>query len=224
MIALTGKFVSFRIEGTGSLLVAMSFLPLVRLVSEMQRIYMRTEFKNKEYAYANTFSTAVTVVLSVVLSLFFFVYGIIVANYLACIFTILFISFILNTKLPNFDWSLPKEEKKELIKFSAVATVNNSTASIMYLLDTFILGIVIAESTVTASYKVASTIPTALSFIPTCIMTYIYPYFAKHSEDGKWCMRNYKKVLLLFGMFNFVVVGTLIVAAPLIIKILFGNQ
>lgn len=94
----------------------------------------------------------------------------------------------------------------------------------MHLLDTFILGIVIASSTVTASYKVASKIPTALAFIPTCLMTYIYPYFAKHKDDGKWCLTNYKKVICGFGLFNLAVAGILVAFAPTVIRIIFGVQ
>ena len=55
-------------------------------------------------------------------------------------------------------------------------------------------------------------------------MTYIYPYFAKNKDDGKWCFKNYKRVVMLFGVFNIISVGTLIVIAPYIIKIVFGTK
>lgn len=55
-------------------------------------------------------------------------------------------------------------------------------------------------------------------------MTYIYPYFARHKDDGNWCLRNYKKVLLLFGLFNLLSVGGLILFAPSVIRIVFGKQ
>ena len=48
---------------------------------------------------------------------------------------------------------------KKIIKFSTVCVINNSTSTIMYLLDTFVLGIVVANSAVTASYKVAQKFP-----------------------------------------------------------------
>ena len=55
-------------------------------------------------------------------------------------------------------------------------------------------------------------------------MIYIYPYFAKKSNDGKWLKRNYKRVLLYFGIFNLATVGTIVIFAPLVIKIVFGSQ
>lgn len=223
-IALTGQYVKFSIEGTGQILVIMSFLPLLRYISEMQRIYLRTEMMNKQYAYVNNFSTVITVIFSIGLSVFFLVKGLVIANYISSIATIVFIIAVYKIKFPSFRNSLNKQDKKELVKFSFVCTINNSTSSLMSLLDTFILGIVIAQSTVTASYKVASKVPTALFFIPTCVMIYIYPYFAKNANDKKWCIRNFRKVLLLFGSFNFITAIGLVLFAPFIVRLLFGEQ
>lgn len=224
IIIIASMIMPVTIEGTDKLLLFMSFLPFFRLISELQRVYLRTELKNKEYAYSNTFSTVVTVVLTIVLSFMFLVNGMILANYIAAILTSIFIAVKYKVPFPKRKNTLDTYEKKKLLKFSAICTLNNSTATIMYLLDTFILGILVGESTVTASYKVATTIPTALAFIPSCVMVYIYPYFAKKSEDGKWLFRNYRRVLLLFGGFNILTVGTLIVFAPFFIRIIFGAQ
>lgn len=223
-IAVTGRFAKFGIEGTGKILLAMTLLPLFRLISEMQRIYLRTEMMNKQYALVNNFSTVVTVVFSICLSIFFFVKGLILANYISSIATIIFIWALYKIRFPKLTNNLTKSDKKELIKFSFVCTINNSTSSLMSLLDTFILGIVIAQSTVTASYKVASKVPTALFFIPTCVMTYIYPYFAKNAEKKNWCIKNFKRVILLFGAFNAVLATGLVLFAPFIVRILFGEQ
>lgn len=224
VIALTGRFVHFGIEGTGKMLIYMSFLPLFRLISEMQRIYMRTEMMNKEYAHVNTFSAIITVLLSISFSILLLANGLILSGYFVSIVTILFVSLKYKIKLPKPKNNLQSSEKKELIKFSLVCTINNSTSSLMYLLDTFILGIVIAQSTVTASYKVASKIPVALAFIPTCLMIYIYPYFAKHANDKRWCKKNFRSVIFGMGAFNFSLVAVLILFASPIIKLIFGAQ
>lgn len=220
--SLTAKF---SIPGTGYLLMLMSFLPIPRLVRDMQQVYLRTECKNQAFAYSNTFSTAVTVVLSCGLSVFFLEKGLIAATYISSIATIIYIVKVHKVSLPvRVKGSLPGKEKKKILKFATVCVINNSTSSVMYLLDTFILGIVVATSTVTASYKVATKIPTALNFIPVCVMTYIYPKFAQKKDDKQWCYRNYKKVLAAFGIFNLLSVGTLIMMAPIVIKLVFGAQ
>ena len=191
-IIVVGLNLNFSIHGTGKYLVAMALLPFVRFISEMQRIYMRTEFRNKDFAKANTFSTIIIVVLSILLSVFYLVYGIILAHYLAGFLTILFIGYYLKIRFPSPIIKIPKQEIKEIVKFSLIAALCNSSSIIALLMDTFLLGIIVAQSTVTASYKVATMIPTALAFIPACIMTYIYPYFAKNAEDGQWCLQTLK--------------------------------
>lgn len=223
-IIFVGLTVNFSIPGTGQYLVAMAFLPFIRFISEMQRIYMRTEFRNKDFAKANTFSTTVIVALSILLSFMFLVYGIIAAHYLAGLLTIVFICYVLKVRFPSPSFRLPKTEIKEIVKFSLTAALCNSSAIIAMLMDTFLLGIIVAQSSVTASYKVATMIPTALAFIPTCVMTYIYPYFAKNSEDGQWCMRTLKKVILGFGAFNILLCAILIIGRRFWIVILFGDQ
>lgn len=223
-IIFVGLTVNFSIPGTGKYLVAMALLPFVRFISEMQRIYMRTEFRNKDFAKANTFSTTVIVALSILLSFMFLVYGIIAAHYLAGLLTIVFICYYLKVRFPSPTFRLPKPEIKEIVKFSLTAALCNSSAIIAMLMDTFLLGIIVAQSSVTASYKVATMIPTALAFIPTCVMTYIYPYFAKNAEDGQWCMRTLKKVILGFGAFNILLCAILIIGRRFWIVILFGDQ
>ncbi len=223
-IAIYALFAEIKIEGTNEMLLLMAFLPLVRIVGELQRVYLRTEMKNKEYAFTNNFSAVVTVVSAVVLSYLFEAKGLIAANYITAIGTSIFIFFKYKIPLPSIRLKLAKEKIIELLKFSVVCVFNNSLSSVMHLLDTFVLGISVAQSVVTASYKVATTIPGALAFLPSCIMIYIYPYFAKKRDDGEWLVKNFKKVLLYFGAFNFAVVAVLIVFAPIIIKLIFGSQ
>lgn len=223
-IFFTGMFAKFSIEGTGHILMLMSFLPLARSIGDLQRVYMRTEFLNKEYARTNNVSTIVTVVLTIILSYWMLVNGMILATYLSAIIVIIYICVKYKINIPKFRIKVDKSLRKEIVNFSLISMLNNSTSSIMYLLDTFVLGVVVAQSVVTASYKVATTIPTALAFIPTCVMLYIYPHFAKKSNDTKWCMRNYKRVLFLFGGFNLCIVSVLFVFAPLFIRVIFGAQ
>ena len=223
-VLVSGLTVPFAIAGTGSLLSLMSFQPLIRTLIEQQRIYLRIEQKNKEFAFSNNIYTAVSVVLTIIFSLIFKVNGLIFSNYLTVVIITIFLWKRYGLGAPKLMLKYPKKKLIKLLKFSFVCIINNSTASIMYILDTFVLGIVIAESTVTASYKVATTIPTALSFIPTCVMIYIYPYFAKRNTDIKWCLKSYKKVLLLFGAFNLAIVVVLVAFAPLIIRLVFGKQ
>jgi O-antigen/teichoic acid export membrane protein len=88
----------------------------------------------------------------------------------------------------------------------------------------FVLGIVDPQETILASYKVATTIPTALSFIPIALVTYLYPFFAEHKDDGKWCLNRYRQTIIGIGCLNLALSAILFAGAPLIVRIIFGAQ
>ena len=77
---------------------------------------------------------------------------------------------------------------------------------------------------VTASYSVASKIPFAMAFIPSAVMVFAYPYFAKNNSNRTWVKSMYLKMTGLLGIFNLVVVVVLILIAPYLISFLFGDQ
>ena len=109
-------------------------------------------------------------------------------------------------------------------EISGISMVNVGVSQLMYLLDIFVLGLVVGESDIIASYKVATTIPTALNFIPAAIVVYIYPYFVEHRNDKTWLFKNYRRVILGLGAFNLITTIVLFVFAPFFISLIFGKQ
>ena len=72
--------------------------------------------------------------------------------------------------------------------------LNNSISQLVYLADLFIIGILIKDVNMIASYKAATILPFALNFIPISLMTFVYPYFAKNKDDKVWIK---EKLLLM---------------------------
>ena len=105
-----------------------------------------------------------------------------------------------------------------------LSMINNAASIILYNLDIFTLGIMISHQEVIASYKIATYIPNALSFIPSSLIIYIYPFFVEHAKDKEWIKHHYKSLLTIFGLFNFGVSTLLIIMAPFIIRVVFGEQ
>ena len=62
------------------------------------------------------------------------------------------------------------------------------------------------------------------SFIPHALITYLYPYFAQNRNNGKWCLKRYKQAVLGLGAVNLLISGGLCLFAPLIIKLMFGEE
>ena len=52
----------------------------------------------------------------------------------------------------------------------------------------------------------------------------MYPYLAKRREDKKWIGKTYFKLIIGLGVINLIITIILIMFAPLIIKIIFGEN
>ena len=82
----------------------------------------------------------------------------------------------------------------------------------------------LASNELVASYKVATTIPFALLFIPGMIMTYAYPYFARNKDDRRWTLNGYRR-LIMANVLCMAVLTILVVAfAEPLTMIIFGSE
>lgn len=223
-ILATAAFIKLPIEGANAMLAAFSFLPIFSFEMDIRSTWLRVELKNREYSYANSFSALMTVFFSVAFSLFLGAYGLIVSAYLSAIVTIIFVSWQLKVprSIPNY--SVDRESKRAMLGLGTISMLNNGLSSLMYLLDIFVIGLFIPDETVIASYKVATTIPSALQFIPAAIVTYSYPYFARHKNDKTWTVGKYKLLTFCSGVLNFSIAAVLILLSGALVPLVFGEQ
>ncbi len=192
LIILASAFIfKFKIEGSNYLLALMCFIPFAHLLSDLQIMYLRTELRSKDYAYANILCTVLHFVCVVVFSLLFKTTGLIIGQYLSYLLSALLIVLIFKIPISLTKPKMSKGDIKDFFSISSVSVINNGLSRLMYLLDIFILGIVIPDATVIASYRTATNIPTALLFIPASIVIFIYPYFARNKDNQPWLLSNY---------------------------------
>ncbi len=219
-----GLFVPLTIGDASLLLCLMFLLPLVQYGSEYQTMYLRTERKNRQYGQANILNVTLVLIFSIVGAFAWEEKGFIFGRYVA--YVALAVIGILSWKVPiEFKRvSLDKKIKKDFWYIAFVSMVNGGISQLLYLADVFVLGIVISSEVTIAAYKVATTIPTALSFIPTALITYIFPYFASHKDDGKWCLKYYGIVTACMAVLNGLIALVLVFGAEYIINFMFGAQ
>ena len=223
-ILFVAFFVPLKIEGANRCLGMMAFLPIFSYTYEMQVFYLRTQRRNKEYSYANTFSTLVIFLLSCCLSYFFSITGLVAAKYISFTLSALFILWRFRVEYPiTKKAQVSPEIKKQFWSISMISMLNNGVSSLMYLLDIFVLGIVVPDSMIIASYRIATTIPTALAFIPAAVITYIYPYFAQKKEDKHWVLRRYFQITAVLGIGSAAIATFMFFFAPSIIRLVFGS-
>lgn len=234
LILLIALFSPLKFENSKNLLILLCLLPLIQFLFNMISAYLRANKRNQDFAKITTLNTVILFLCSVLLSFLFREKGLVLSYYIAYGFTVFFAYKFLSIHLfqvekdsNKFDRDpiiLTKKEKKNLFSISFVTMCNNGLSQLMYLIDVFVLGIVASNELTLASYKVATTIPSALTFIPLSLITYLYPYFAEKRNDGRWCIEKYKKILLGFGGFNLLLSSLLLIFAPTIISVFFGSQ
>ena len=212
------------IKGANSLLAAFSCLPLFSFSLEQRMTWLRAELRNREYSYANSFHSFFSFLFSVILAVLLGSYGLILASYLSAIAVIVFLSLCFKVPFPKTGVHLDIGTKKGMWGIGIISVMNNGLSSLMYLLDIFVIGLFIPDETVIASYKIATTIPSALYFIPTSILLYVYPYFARNKDNRTWTIGKYKILTLSSAAINFSAALILVLLSGFIVPFLFGKQ
>lgn len=224
VILLIGLFAPLKIEAGRRLLCSLCLLPLFQFLFNMTSVYLRSQKRNREYARLQVVNTALIFLVSASCAFVFREIGMVIGHYVSYLSAYLIGLFAFHIHLIKRDRVTLGTETKPILKIAFISMLNNGLSQLMYLLDVFVLGIVDPQETILASYKVATMIPTALTFIPQAMVTYIYPYFAEHKNDQRWCINHYKQVLLGLGCTNLIISTGLYIFAPFIVRVFFGVQ
>ena len=219
-----GLFAPLKIQSGRPILCALCLLPMVQFISNMISCNLRAQKRNREYARVAVTNTIVLLLVSAGSAFFIREMGLVLGHYVSNICTCLLGVLFFRVKLLSNKHIDLDKDKSDLLKIGFITMVNNGLSQLLYLLDVFVLGIVDPQETILASYKVATMIPAALTFIPLSVVIYLYPYFAEHKDDRRWCLTRYKQILLVMGGFNLAVSLVLFSFAPIIIKLVFGKQ
>jgi len=225
-ILLFTTFFQLPVRGSTEILKYLSLIPLVHVFFNILQIFLRSDLRNKQFSLVTIINT-LTFFFGVLIGGYLFdILGIVWGRYLSYIISSFialwfvkdYYKIFVNVKIPN------KEQRQDFLKFSIVSMLTNTISQMLYLLDTFLIGIIIQSGTVVASYKTATLIPFALNFIPSSVMTFAYPYFAKHKDDKNLVKNYFLKLQKYLLLFNLVISILLIVFAPFVIRLIFGAE
>lgn len=217
---------NFKIENANFILVLMSLQPLTNYILTTIQVYLRSSIENVKYSIFNLIQIISFVTGTILGAYFYGIIGAIIGQYISNIITIIVGIIISKNYLNIFKEKnrLSKEEIKVFLEYSTVTAFNNGISSLLYTIDVFVIGIFYPDASIIALYKTATIIPFALNFIPTAVVTYIYPYFAYHNSDKVWIKKKSKILFKYFGLFNLCLSFVLFIFAPNIISVFFGNQ
>lgn len=226
LIALYSKFGIFKIEEARKIFLFMSFYPITNILVEMIQVKNRIDLENKKMALNTNVNTILNLLFMLILGKVFGLKGVVLGKYLANIITIIYgIDSIKNIiKYWKKIKEIKRDEKKVILKFSIVSMLNNGISQLLYIVDILLIGIIIGNIDVIASYKTATLIPFALNFIPMSIMTYMYPYFSKNSENKEYLKIKYKELVKYMTILNLGITFLLVIFSKYIVLIIFGEK
>ncbi|MDU4738878.1 MULTISPECIES: oligosaccharide flippase family protein [Clostridium] len=219
--AIFGKL---PIEGSRNSLMMLACVPIFSVVFNSIQVYLRSTFRNTEFSILTSFNTIVYFLATVGLSLKLGVSGLIIGMYIAYLLSIVLGAWFIRKDLFYNKIKLDsKFDKVKFLKYSIVTVLTNAMSQILYLLDTQLIGIFTKDEAVLASYKVATTIPFNLIFIPTSIMVFAYPYFAQNKNDKAWIKNRVSQLTKILLVINVVIGLGGVIFSDLILSI-FGKQ
>lgn len=222
LIIVYTKIGFFKIEEGRSILLLMSGIPIFSIIIELLIFNYRIRLKNREMAFFSVGNTFFTIVFMIFFGYLWGIKGIILGRYMGMVLIIFLV--IKELKLKELKILFPLKLKKEINHFSFMSMVNSSIILFIHTVDLFIIGTFIGDRNIIATYKVANTIPFALEFIPSSVMTYLYPYFVRNNTNRDWLNNKYKQVIIGLTIFNFCLVILLIIFSKNIIFSIFGNK
>lgn len=224
VMLLIGTVVPLKIQGSAVLIRLLCVLPAIRLLFDLACSYLRAQKRNRDFANLNTLNTIAVFGCTSIGALILREKGMIWGYYAAFILTVLVAVFHYRINLLPKVGLPSREDRHSLRSIAIVSMCNSSLSQLLYHIDIFALGYVFPQEEIIAGYRVATLIPSALPFIPHALITYVYPFFAEKRNDGAWCMRQYKRILLGMGGVNLAISAVLIVFAKPIIALLFGKN
>lgn len=217
----------YNINGAKELVVLLFAIPVVNNLNTYMQTNLRAHLQNSQYALLNVINIVLHYVILLPLSFKFGIKGAVLAQYGYGILTLCFALFF-NRKIlylgKNYINCLRQKEKKDFIKLAIPTQLNSMIAQALILIDIFMVSLFIGDKWIIASYKVSTTIPSALAFIPASIMIYAIPYFARHIQERKWVSCNLRKLLfstiIICG--GICVIGE--ITANWVIPLIFGEE
>ncbi|MFS0765092.1 oligosaccharide flippase family protein [Peribacillus sp. 1P06PB] len=210
-------------------LVMMGFMPFLIFGFQFIQNYLRTGLYNVEFSKQNNINTLLLFVFSLFGAVVYGIKGVIIGTYLAYLISIILGVRFIRSKNENIflfksKKNLKRSEKIDFVKYSLYSLFNNAIAQLIFLIDIYLIGLLTMDTDLLATYKTATLIPFALNFIPLSIMTFIYPYFAKHRENKDWVKENFKRLQKILIVINIFIVSILYLISPYLIQLLFGDE
>lgn len=206
------------------LVYVLFFYPILSNILATVMSYIRAHENNKLYSRMSVIQTAIVFVGSVAFVKVWGITGIAGARYIAILMACYSAFDFIRQELGGAEkYRLSSKERKIFLSMSVSLMISNIFSLIIPMNEMTLVNEMIRSEEVTANYKIATMIPSQLTFVSQSIIIYYFTIIAK-MEDKKEIWRLSKKI----GLFTTVVIAGIacagIMFAPYIIRIVYGSQ
>lgn len=223
-IIITSLLVDLPIAGAEELLVILSPYPILALMVDFQQQRLRSQFRNREYALATNVNTIAVVAMSLIGAIAASSIGLSIGRCFAMLLSVLIVFFSMRVPV-YFRCERPsKRLLLDILKMALTVCLTNAVSQMLILVGTTLVGTLLADNESVATYSTATTIPFALSFIPSMVMIYATPFFVKHSTDRQWVMKGWLYCTCSIGVIAMIATTILIAISSWLVPFLFGAQ
>lgn len=218
--------IKLPIENANRTVRLLAFIPIVTIVIEVHKSYFRGSFQNTKFASINFLLPVLLLISSYIGVNLKGIETVIIFRYISFLIVI---ALCFKFRSMHNAISLSRVTTNhimriKILKFSIIAALATASSQMLYFIDTFLVGLIIKDNNIVATYKTATLIPFSLNFIPQSIIVFVYPYFARNCKDISYIKQNTKKLISLLLIFNTAISSILIIFAPTVIKYLFGIE
>ncbi len=226
IILLSPLFYPYSLVDSDKLTTMLFLIPFLATFSEIFSSILRANLQNKKYGILQIFMTLAHYIPLIILSLIFGLTGAILSQYFyytIVIFFSIYLCWPYLKKIKNKS-KLNRPEKKQFLKYSLVTQINSTIGGLLLIIDTFLIGLLIANEEILATYNVAAKIPHVLAFLPSCVIIYALPYFVRNNKNIDWIKLNYRRLLIIGSIiYGIITLGLVMLSKPIFI-FLFGHQ
>lgn len=227
MFLISPFFYPYTINGASTYVVALFLIPLLENTLNYLQINLRVNLENKKFAAQNFIRTIFSYTVLVLMSIYFGGAGAILSRYIYIVFGFLLLLFLNKGKMYYGRRNrslLTNQEITRFKKYSFSIKGSSLIATFMSLIDIFMIGMIFKGEDSIASYKVASTIPSALTFVSYSVMTFALPYFVRNNKNFVWVRKKAKQLLVGMTAFCGLICVVGISTANFVIPAIFGTQ
>ena len=202
-LLLLAPFIITNLKESFWFFIVLSLQLITVLFVDTIKIYARLLNLNKLFSDINIYSNLILLVFAIVFTLFWGVWGYVIALVVAPLAYSIYLVFKLNLFKYN-RLQIPDFNTKQFVNYGFYMSVGGVLSEMLFAVDIILIGNLIKDAEQIAQYKTSNIIPFSLLILPVAIITTDFVQLAKMAISNKkelWVYyRNYLKIMSVISV------------------------